>query len=99
MCDVCVFFDQFYLIFVNEAIYVAALFDETCSQELSLLRRKTNKQIENDHDQKVCFMWAGSLGPVYSIHDIISLSVYSNKFEYGARNISHILKPSEHLPE
>jgi len=43
MCDIRVFFDQFHLIFMNKTIYVAALFDETRTQELSLLWRKANE--------------------------------------------------------
>lgn len=79
---------------MHKTVNIGALFDKASAKELSLTRLQTNKEVKDDNDQVICFMWTLRLWVIKGGHYLIHQPMNGYQFEYGTWYISHILKLS-----
>ena len=95
MCNVCVLLNLIYLIFMNEAFDIGALFNEAGSHEVDLACLKTYDDIEDYNYEKIRFVRPLSCSSLQVSHEFIHVSLDKNELEHRARFISDFGKLSD----
>ena len=90
MSNVRVLLDLVYLVFVDKALNIGALFNEPGSHEVDFACLQAHYDVEDDDHEEVCFVGSLTFSSVQVRHELIHVSVDQNQLKHRAGFVADV---------